>query len=438
MATQIKAYLGTLPLFENVSLSPDYVRPTDWLELPEAPADGISALHAVFNTPSNFARLRFKTINGSPYTVDWGDGTIETVNSNAGAEHIYDWNNVSSATLTSQGYRQAIVTVTPPAGTGFDLAIFNERYGGVTGLQAYSTGWLDMNINLPNLITGQRLAIGGHLIRHGFLERVNIGSWGNITSASAMFQNCTALRDINSVEWNMANITSINAMFIACNKIEYIDASTWNTSNVVDAANAFRGCYALKKLDCANWDTSKITDFFSFALAAYALAEIDVGNWDMSKVTRIQNIFNSCYSLKKLNIGNWVLSALTNAVAAFAGCNTVQDFGIVSLNFPICTNVSSMFLDCHAVNSFGSINVSAATNAGNLCLGCNSLKKVDFVGINATTSFANCMLSADELNAIYTSLSANGAGKTIAVTGNYGTASDDPTIATTKGWTVTG
>jgi hypothetical protein len=46
------------------------------------------------------------------------------------------------------------------------------------------------------------------------------------------------------------------------------------------------------------------------------------------------------------------------------------------------------------------------------------------------------MLSGSELNSIYTALSANGAGKTITVTGNYGTSTDDPTIATAKGWTV--
>ena len=48
------------------------------------------------------------------------------------------------------------------------------------------------------------------------------------------------------------------------------------------------------------------------------------------------------------------------------------------------------------------------------------------------------MFGAAALNEIYANLSANGAGKTITVTGNYGTASDDPSIATAKGWTVTG
>ena len=59
-------------------------------------------------------------------------------------------------------------------------------------------------------------------------------------------------------------------------------------------------------------------------------------------------------------------------------------------------------------------------------------------GINVSVNMANCMFGATALNEIYTNLSASGAGKTITVTGNYGTASDDPSIATAKGWTVTG
>jgi hypothetical protein len=40
------------------------------------------------------------------------------------------------------------------------------------------------------------------------------------------------------------------------------------------------------------------------------------------------------------------------------------------------------------------------------------------------------------LNNLYTSLQT--AARTITVTGNWGTASDNPSIATAKGWTVTG
>ncbi len=58
-------------------------------------------------------------------------------------------------------------------------------------------------------------------------------------------------------------------------------------------------------------------------------------------------------------------------------------------------------------------------------------------GTKESISYASCRLSAEALNDIYTGL-ATVTAKTITVTGNYGVTGDDPTIATAKGWTVTG
>lgn len=74
---------------------------------------------------------------------------------------------------------------------------------------------------------------------------------------------------------------------------------------------------------------------------------------------------------------------------------------------------------------------------GSFTVNCFGLKRCQATGIKVSTSFASCTLGPDELNEIYTNL-ATVTGQTITVTGNYGTASDNPAIATAKGWTVTG
>jgi hypothetical protein len=58
-------------------------------------------------------------------------------------------------------------------------------------------------------------------------------------------------------------------------------------------------------------------------------------------------------------------------------------------------------------------------------------------GPKYTFTVANLQLSAAALDEIYTNLPSV-TTQTITVTGNYGTASDTPSIATAKGWTVTG
>ena len=52
-------------------------------------------------------------------------------------------------------------------------------------------------------------------------------------------------------------------------------------------------------------------------------------------------------------------------------------------------------------------------------------------------NYSNCRLSATALDAIYTALPTI-TSQTITVSGNWGTATDNPAIATAKGWTVTG
>jgi len=101
--------------------------------------------------------------------------------------------------------------------------------------------------------------------------------------------------------------------------------------------------------------------------------------------------------------------------------------------------MTSMFSGCNSLAALPALNTSAVT-AGNFTTmfsNCFSLCAAPLAGTNQSISYSGCKLSAAALNAIYTALSSNGAGKTITVTGNWGTATHTPSIATAKGWTVT-
>jgi hypothetical protein len=99
-----------------------------------------------------------------------------------------------------------------------------------------------------------------------------------------------------------------------------------------------------------------------------------------------------------------------------------------------------MFNNCNSLTSVPQLNttaVTSATNFNNMFASCNNLARIEAKDFNFTFSVANCKLSAVALDEIYTNLPTV-SGQTITVTGNYGIAGDDPTIATAKGWTVTG
>lgn len=438
MATYVKAYLGTQPLFSSDAST--WTRPADWLTLPTASANTVRGLHAVFNNTTNFATVRMQTSNGAAYTIDWGDGIVESAASNAVMQHNYVWSNVSAATITSGGYRQALVTITPPSGATFSYANFGDKYTtgvSIPGTTRYSSGWLDMNINLPNLTSGQRLFIGGSSIRHSFLERINITSWGAITSTNSMFYSCTGLREINSAQWNTSAITDMGTMFFECFSLQIMDGSTWNTSLVTTFNTMFRACSSLIEVKCSGWNTGALTNMGNFALGCVSLSRIDVSAWNMVNVTTLQNAFNGCYALPEISMGSWTLTNCTNLSGMFSSCWSLRDVNIINLSLPAATNITSMFIDCLSLPFIGIINVPSGATATTICQSCTSLKSAGFIGINSSTSFANCMLSGPELDAIYTGLSVTGAGKTITVTGNFGTATHNPSIATAKGWTVT-
>ena len=82
------------------------------------------------------------------------------------------------------------------------------------------------------------------------------------------------------------------------------------------------------------------------------------------------------------------------------------------------------------------MNTANGTNFSSMFTNCSSLQSIGCTNIAADISVANCSLSGPALDAIYANLAT--ASKTITVTGNYGTASDTPSIATAKGWTVAG
>jgi hypothetical protein len=99
-----------------------------------------------------------------------------------------------------------------------------------------------------------------------------------------------------------------------------------------------------------------------------------------------------------------------------------------------------MFNNCNSlafVPALVTTTVTAASGFANMFLNCNSLARIKASDFRFTFSVANCKLSAAALDEIYTNLPTV-VGQTITVSGNYGIAGDDPTIATAKGWTVTG
>ena len=123
------------------------------------------------------------------------------------------------------------------------------------------------------------------------------------------------------------------------------------------------------------------------------------------------------------------------------------------------TSFYRTFINVYLVKELPEFDTSKATNFGNMLFGTRVqvipafnmengtsftgtftstfITWSDVTGVTETHSYLNCNLLSEALDNIYTNL-AYVTGKTITVTGNPGVTGDDPSIATNKGWTVTG
>ena len=168
--------------------------------------------------------------------------------------------------------------------------------------------------------------------------------------------------------------------------------------------------------------------------SCYSLQTVPLFN--TAAVTNISGMFVNCYSLQTVPLFN--TAAVTNMSYTFYNCYSLQTVPL--FNTAAVTNISGMFYNCYSLQAVPSLNVSAVTSSSNfssMFSGCRSLIRIQASRFNYTFSVASCKLSATALNEIYTNLPTV-TGQTITVTGNWGTATDTPSIATAKGWTVTG
>jgi surface protein len=122
----------------------------------------------------------------------------------------------------------------------------------------------------------------------------------------------------------------------------------------------------------------------------------------------------------------------------FDSCNALETIPL--FNTAAVTNMASMFQSCFSLKSVPALVTTAVTSAGNFSSMfnlCTSLSRIQAKDFRFSFSISSCKLSATALNEIYTNLPTV-TGQQITVSFNYGTASDNPAIATAKGWTVTG
>lgn len=473
-----------------------WVRPNDWLTIPDIPVgtQKMYGLVAISPDNNNYVTL---LVSGA-FTVDWGDGTAP-VNfaSGAKAEKNIQWANALAGTLTSEGFRQVLVTVTPQASNTLGSIRFDQLPTGVVG--TFISAWREIVIRAPQL---GGLNVSTTSAMNGLRWFTFLGG-SVLTTLNVAFQGCRWLRGITGTQWT-SSVTIFQSSFDSCNSLEsmpLLDTSLattflnafancfnlksiplFNTSNVAVFQGMFNACYKLASVPLL--DTSKATNFNSVFTSCVSLQTVPLFNtslvtdmfslfngcssltsvplFDTSKVTNFSAMFQSCSQLK--NVPFFVTTAGINFNLMFSGCTSLQT--IPALDVSNGTDFGTMFQNCLALETLPTLNTAKGTNFASFANGATALRNLDIDvtnmplgGSNAIFSGpairslllrgmkiaptsnwrgAGLMLSAQALNDLYTSLGTATGTQNLIVSSNPGSGSSNTAIATAKGWTVTG
>lgn len=322
-------------------------RPSDWLDMPALSQgdEKICYLVKVFEDGENF--IRFKVVGD--YTVDWGDGTANTnYSSNATAEHEFAWNDAPPSSLTSHGFRQVIVTVTPQSGS--TLTGINRQQH-----PYYATG--DTARGGSNSIISVKMAGTGFTNLHqafyaytALEEFEYVGTTPNLVTASQVFSQCVMLKKV--IQWDISNVTTLSSCFSSCSQL--LTLPQLDTSSCTNFASMFQNCSVIDHIPPMN----------------------------VTSATSLSNTFNACQDLKNNPISDY--TGITNFNATFKNTG-IKVFEAV---LPNATNLYTMFQNC-ANLEVASLTVpnGQLTNIGYLFSGCNQIKEIKPFDTSAVTEF---------------------------------------------------
>jgi surface protein len=258
------------------------------------------------------------------------------------------------------------------------------------------------------------------------LQTIPLINTSNGTNFSSMFNSCYPLQTIPLI--NTSNGTNFSSMFNSCIALQTIPLI--NTSNGTNFSSMFNSCIALQTIPLIN--TSLGTNFSSMFDGCRSLRNVPLLNTSSS--TNLSYMFNGCSALDTIPLFN--TSSVTTFAYMFNGCYSLQTIPLLNTASGITFN--GMFSNCTSLQSVPLLNTGNGTSFTSMFGSCTSLAKGALSGTKYDISYSGCKLSATELDDMYTNLASGVTSKTVTVTGNWGTSTDTPSIATGKGWTVTG
>jgi len=421
-STKSVAYKNT-PAQISTPTATDYtpwIRPADWLTLPTVSTTDqkFVGLLAITNDDSNMIALTCTTSAGQ-WFVDWGDGTSQTVGSNAPGNKLYDYNTISDTTISTLGYKQVIVTITPVSGNLTNVNI-NKKYPQSSAnminsgtVNAYASKWLDITFGSPFLNQGLFQIDNNGTTTCNWLEQITMqscssaasmvyGFWGlrklrkvNFTSSVApnnltgMFKACTALQQCDLINCVNAGLSYLDSVFQDCVNLKV--CGFYNSSGVISLVNTFNGCRSL--ITAPIFDTTNVRNTSGMFQNCVSLQKVPT--YQFGNLSNTSSMFSGCIALRVIPPIN--TSKVSNMNATFNICSVLETIPL--LDTSNVTDMSVMFNGCVNLQNLPMLNTSKATNMYTMFQSCRSLRTVPLFN---TSNVANMAVMFSNTNSLMT------------------------------------
>ncbi|MHB0755877.1 BspA family leucine-rich repeat surface protein [Polaribacter sp. M15] len=282
--------------------------------------------------------------SGYNYTVDWGDGTIES-------------NFTGNATHTYSNVGEYIVKITG---------------------------------DFPRI----RFQKVGNILNTTLVEIVQWGSnpW---TTMEGAFEDCVELNITATDSPDLSNVTSLKSMFKNCLKLEGNSSlSEWDISNITNLESTFENSKIFNS-NINTWDVSSVETMKTMFKEADNFNQ-NLNSWLTSNVETMEEMFSGADNFDS-NISSWNVAKVTNMSGMFGGTSFNQD--ISSWNVGKVNNMSAMFGSSSFNQELNAWNVSNVTDMSNMFGSSNFNKEIDSWDvskvINMHHMFANSVFNQD-------------------------------------------
>ncbi len=330
-------------------------------------ATDVAGVHiSIFSDPSAFVttwrtdeasekvQIRTNDDNGEnyDYTVDWGDGRVDT-NRSGDASHTYANPGTYTVIITGdfprlflaaiQDIPQRLMTV-EQWGTG-KWSSFKQAFQEAHNMQINATDIPD----LTNVVDMSEAFSGAWSLNYDF------AGWdvSEVKDMRRMFNNCYSLEGGLST-WNVGDVTDMSGM-LNQTRVFQGDLSNWNVGNVTDMLQMF-GSSAFNG-DISGWDVSKVKDMALMFIAADF--DGDISGWNVGQVEDMRSMFAA--SGFSGDLSGWDVSNVTDMSSMFS-LDEEFNSDLSGWDVSKVTKMNSMFADAESFNAdISSWDVSNAT-----------------------------------------------------------------------------